>query len=805
MLADLRLALRQIAGAPGFTALVVVTLALGIGACTAIFTVVHGVVLKPLPYPDADRILLVGEVDRAGDRPVGGSVSPVNFLDWRAQNTVFSHLAAMRGSGFNFVLPGGEPQRTNGLRVSADYFAVLGVAPAFGRDFTAEDDREGAERVVLLADAFWRQQFGAAPDVLGRTLLLNGEPHRVIGVMPAELARATTYQFWIPLALTATETAPRQRGSHYLNVLGRLRPGVSAERAQTEMNHLAERLAAEYPEQSRGDQATAMPYLDYLVGPTRPILLALLAAVGALLLIACANVANLLLARGASRARELAVRTALGAPRTRLVRQLLTESTLLALLGGALGLLAARWGLDALLWLAPASLPRSAEIALDPTVLGAVTALVLLTGIGFGLAPALQSTRIDLVEGLKDGARGQSEGGRRRRLRQVFVVAELALALALLAGAGLLMRSFLRLQQVDPGFRADNVTTLTVSAPTAKYDTPAKRVAIAEAYAERIRALPGVVAAGATHSLPAGAGGEDMFGFEIEGRERREDAQLPAGTYYVASDGYFEAMGMSLVRGRTFTPHDRADSAPVVIISQGLAERFFPGEDPIGRRLSITNGPQQWREIVGVVRDIRHLGLDDGRSLQLYEPLAQRAPGTLHFAIRTARPDPGLPAALRALVRATDPDQPVVRLAPFESLVAASVARQRFAVTLFGVFSGLALILATVGIYGVVAYTVSQRIPEFGVRVALGAGPLDLHRLVLGEAARLAAVGLGLGLLLALAAGRLVAAMLYQTSATDPLVLGGLTVLLGFVALLAAWLPSRRAARVDPMVALRAE
>lgn len=805
MLADLRLAFRQFARAPGFTAVVLLTLTLGIGACTAIFTVVHGVVLKPLPFPDSDRILLVGEVERAGERPNSGTVSPVNYLDWREQNTVFSHLTAYRGSGFNFTLPGGEPQRMIGLRVSADYFTVLGVAPALGRDFTTADDTEGTERVVLLADATWRQHFSGAPDVLGRTVLLNGELHRVIGVMPAELARGTSFQFWIPLALTAAEKAPARRGSHYLNVLGRLKPGVTPEQAQVEMNLLAERLAEQYPAQSRDDHATAMPYLDYLVGPTRPVLLALLAAVGTLLLIACANVANLLLARGTSRAREIAVRTALGAPRARLVRQLLTESVLLAIGGGALGVLAARWGLDALLWLAPAALPRSGEIALDPTVLSVVSLLILLTGLGFGLAPALQTTHFDLVESLKDGSRGQSEDGRRRRVRQTFVVAEIALSLALLAGAGLLLRSFVRLQNVDPGFRHENVTTLTVSAPPAKFDTPAKRVAIAQAYAGRIRALPGVVAAGAAHSLPVGAGGEDVFGFALEGQSSSNEADLPSATYYMAGDGFIEAMGMTLVRGRTFTEQDHAGSPPVVIISRGLAERYFPGVDPIGRRLTITNGPENWREIVGVVRDVRHNSLDDARTFQLYEPLAQRAPSTLHFAVRTARPDAGLASALRTLVRETDPDQPVVRLAPMASLVSASVARQRFGVTLFVVFSGLALVLATVGIYGVVSYSVSQRTAEFGVRLALGAQTADLHRLVLREAARLAVLGLGLGLLLALAGGRLIASMLYETSAHDPLVLGGLTALLGLVVLLACWLPARRAARVDPMVALRAE
>jgi putative ABC transport system permease protein len=804
MLHDLRTALRQLAKAPGFTAVVIFTLALGIGACTAIFSVVRGVILKPLPYPAAERIAILGEVDVPGERPVGGSVAVLNFLDYREQNTVFEGLAATSGRGATLAIGDGEPQRILTQLVSANYFDILGVAPVLGRNFTAEDDQTGAARVALIGHELWQTQFGGRADVLGRQVLLNGEPTTIIGVLPEMLRRVTTYQLWVPIAFSERERSPANRGAHYLNVLGRLKPDVTAAQAQTEMNAIAERLEQQFPQTNRGVRITVMPYLDYLVGPTRPVLLALFAAVGALLLIACANVANLLLARATSRTRELAVRTALGAGRARIIRQLLTESVLLAGLGGALGLLTAHWGLDALLALAPGSLPRASEVAVDRGVLLFVTGLVGLTGVAFGLVPALQASRVDLVNGLKDGARGSGESGSRRRLRDGFVVAEIALSLVLLVCAGLLMRSFARLQSADAGFRPEHVTILTATAPARYYPTPEQRIALADRFTERIRALPGVVAVGATNALPLG-GTEDVFGFYFEGRPQPEPTDMPVGTYYVVDSGYFEAIGTAIVRGRAFTPQDRLGSAPVAIVSQGVADQFFPGEDPIGKRISITNGPESWREIVGVVQNVRHLGLDDSRPLQIYEPLAQRGAGVFNFTVRSAGANPGLAPALRALVRELDPRQPVTRLSAMDSLVEASLARARFGMTLFAVFSGLALLLATLGIYGVMAYTVSQRTAEFGVRMALGAQTSDVRRLVLGQAARLAGIGLALGLAGAIASGRLLEALLYNTSTHDPLVLAGLTVVLAAVALLAAWLPARRASRVDPMIALRAE
>lgn len=804
MIADLRFALRQMAKAPAFTAVVVLTLALGIGACTAIFSVVNGVILKPLPYPDSHRLVLVGETEVPGARPVSGSVSPLNFLDWREQNTVFEHLAASRGSGFNFTRPGGEPQRLLGLRVTANYFDVLGITPAIGRGFNTDDDRPGAERVVLLSHATWQQHFSGTPAALGRTVLLDGHPHTIVGVMPEWMQRASGYHFWVPIAFGAAETAPTNRGSHYLNAIGRLRADVDPTQAQTELNTIAERLARQFPETNRDDRVTVMPYLDYVVGPSRPVLFALLGAVGALLLIACANVANLLLARATTRAREMAVRTALGASRWRVVRQLLIESLVVATAGGALGLLVARWGLDGLLLLAPADLPRMREIGLDRSVLAFASGLILVTGFTFGLVPALQTARVNLGEALKDGARGSGEAAPRRRLRSLFVIVEIALSLVLLSGAGLLMRSFARLQAIDPGFRAEHVTTLTVSTPTAKYPHAAQRVNAANAYAERIRALPGVVAAGATNDLPL-AGGENVFAFMIEGRPPEATSDLPTATYALASPGYFEALGVTLLRGRTFGELDHAEAPRVAIISQGLAERYFPGRDPIGERISITNAPETWREIVGVVGNVRHVALDEVNALHVYEPIAQLAPTTYHFVVRSAGPNAGLPQALRAIVREVDPEQPVIRLAPMETFLIAALSRQRFGMTLFAVFSGIALVLAAVGISGVMAYTVSQRTAEFGLRMALGAQASDVRNLVLAQAVRLAGLGLGLGLGLTLLGARLIESLLFEISARDPLTLTAIAAMLAGVALLACWAPARRAAKVDPMVALRSD
>lgn len=799
----MKLALQPLARAPGFTTIAILTLALGIGATTAIFSVVHGVVLKPLPYPDSEHIVIVGETDGTTEVPVGGSVSPVNFRDWVRDSTVFSHLAAHRGTAFNLT-GRGEPARVNGRRASAAYFGAYGVQPALGRDFRPEEDQPGRGHVAIVSHAFWQQHFGGAADVLGQTILLDGEPHAIVGVMPESFRVASPTDIWTPIAFTAAELQPERRGAHYLNAVARLKPGVTLAQAREEMSLIAARLRQRFPETNRDSHCTVLPLLHAMVGPTKPVLLALLGAVAALLLIACANVANLLLARATARQREIAVRAALGASRAQIAGQLLGESLVLALAGGGLGVVIASWGVDGLLALAPAELPRAQEIGLNSVVLAFTFALSALTGLGFGLAPALQCARVNLADALKDGARSGGDRAQRHRLRGALVVGEIALALMLLVSAGLLMRSFTRLQAVDPGFDPTGVHTLTLGLSTKQRFDAAQRAAFAERAWERFRELPGVTAVGATHILPL-SGNEQAYSFVLDGRPAPAPGEEPAAQYFVVSPGYFEAMGTSVVRGRAFTANDRLGAPRVAIVSQSFAARHFPHEDPIGRRVNVQNGPDTWREIVGVVRDVKLGQLDEPAQPQIYEPVAQIGPRSLSFVVRTQHADAGLPAALRRVVRALDPEQPVSRLQTLGELVASSTARHRFVLTLFAVFSGLALLLAAIGTYGVMAYSVAQRRAEFGLRIALGAQARDVLRLVLARGAALVAGGLALGLLAALAATRLLDSLLFGTSPHDPLTFAGIAALLGTIALLACLVPALRAVRVDPMITLRDE
>jgi putative ABC transport system permease protein len=607
------------------------------------------------------------------------------------------------------------------------------------------------------------------------------------------------------MAFAPDELAEDNRGSHYINVYARLREGVAFERGAREIEQISAQIAAAHPDSNRGWTARAVPMLEAAVGTQRGALFTLLGAVGALLLIACVNVANLLLARATSRLREFSLRAALGAAPARIVRQLLAESLLLAVLGGGLGVLLAHWGLDALLALAPAGMPRLPGARVDGAVLGAVTAVTLLCGIGFGLVPALQAARANLVEALKDGARGTGEGAGRGSLRSALVVSEVALALTLLVVSGLLMRSFTRLMTADPGFDPRGAVSLAVSLSPGRYDTPEKQQAFAAAALARFAALPGVTSAGLVQSQPF-TGSEWAFGIAIEGRPPVPDADLRAAGYYAIEGDYFRAMGMPLRRGRAFTAQDRAGAPPVAIISQTLADLEFPGENPLGKRINITNGNAPvWREVVGVVPDVKQSALDAAPAAQIYEPFAQRSYGSLNFVLRTAGAPANLAAQLKQEIYAIDKDQPVTRVTPLDELIAGSLARQRFLTALLGLFSALALLLAAIGIYGVVAYNVGQRTAEFGVRLALGALPGDVLRLVLARCARLIGLGLAAGLALALAAGRLLSAELYQTKSYDPLVFAAIAGLLTLVALLACLLPARRATRVDPMQALRSE
>jgi putative ABC transport system permease protein len=800
MLNDLRYALRQLVKAPSFTVVAILTLALGIGACTAIFSVVNTVLLRPLDYPDPARIVLIRETQLPQFPEF--SVSPPNYLDWRKQTRSYEYLAAYSGAGVNLTGEG-EPQRLIGVKATAHYFDVYGVKPVLGRMLLPEEDAPGKNHVVVLSYPFWQRVFGGTRDIVGRAIQLNGEPYTVVGVAPTGFGQTSKVDVWMPMAFKPEETANDNRGSHYINVAGRLKPGVTVAQAKAELDLLATQLAQQYPDSNKGWGIFMMPMQDYSVRDVKPVLYTLLGAVGCVLLIACANIANLLLARATARHREISIRAALGAGRGRLIRQLLTESVVLSVCGGLAGILLARWGLTALLALAPSTLPRIGEIRLDKGVLIFSLGLSVLTGLVFGIAPAWLAARADVNEALKQGTRGSTEGGARGRLRSALVVIEVVFALMLLGGAGLLARSFMQLANVDPGFNPDNATLLRLSLPQKKYALPEQQNAFADALLERVKVLPGVQAAGVTHSMPLVS--DYVLGFNIEGRPAIAPSDLPSTNYYTVTPDYFKAMGIRLIRGRVFTPQDDAKAPRVAIINETLARQHFPNEDPIGKRINITNGPDTWREIVGIVGDIKQYGVDKATSAQSYEPFAQVPFTSVNLVVRTNGSPAALLGALRPTVYAIDKDQPIGIIRPLEEIMADSIARQRFAMTLLSVFSAVALVIAAVGIYGVMAYNVVQRTGEFGIRMALGAQQSDVMRLVLTQGGKLIGLGLLIGLAATLAASRAMGSMLFNTSAYDPLTLGTITVVLAVVALVACFFPANRATKVNPIEALRSE
>lgn len=798
MLSDLRYAFRQLYKNPGFAAVAILTLALGIGACTAIFSVVDGVLLRPLDYPQPERIIAIRETNVPKFPEF--SVSPPNYLDWDKQTKSWQYLAAYTGAQINLTGQG-EPQRLIGVKVTAHYFDVYGIQPVLGRWFVPEEDVDGKNHVVVLSYPFWQRVFGGNKKVIGRAIQLNGEPYTVLGVTPPQFGQASKVDTWMPMGFKADELTTDARGGHYLSVIGRLRPDATLAQARAELEVLAAQLARQYPDSNKGWGITMARILDYSVRDVRAILYTLLAAVGCVLLIACANIANLLLARATARHREISIRTALGASRLRLVRQLLTESILLALAGGAAGVVLARWGLDLLLVLAPSTLPRTNDIQLNSGVLIFALCLSVLTGVIFGIAPALLAAHTDVQEGLKQGARGSTDA--RGRLRGALVIAEVAFALVLLGGAGLLARSFMRLTTVDPGFVPEHATVLRLALPEKKYEKPKQQVAFTDALLARLRVLPGVKAAGLTHSLPLTS--DWVLGFKIAGRPEIPPSDLPSTNYYSVTPEYFRAMGIRLIRGRLFNEHDDAHAPRVAIINETLARQFFPNEDPLGKRILVTDGPDVWRQIVGIVADIKQYGLGQATTSQTYEPYAQYPFRSLNVVLRTNGSDAALTGALRPAVYAVDKDQPVGTIQPLEEILGATLAKQRFAMVLLLVFSGVALLIAAVGIYGVMAYSVVQRTSEFGIRMALGAQRGDVLRLVLSSAGKLVAAGLLIGLVTTFVTSRVMGSMLFQTNAHDPVTFSLTTLLLAAVALAACLLPARRATRVNPIEALRTE
>ncbi|MFL6207307.1 MAG: ABC transporter permease [Pyrinomonadaceae bacterium] len=815
---DVRYSLRVWLKRPGFTVVAVLSLALGIGANTAIFSVVQAVLLRPLPFAEADRLVYLTERNTQLD---GVSLSWPNFTDWRAQNHVFEKIAAYNRDSYNLT-SGGDPERLLAAQASADLFAVLRVHAAQGRVFTNEEDAPGANPVVVLSYGLWQRRFGGAANVVGQSITLNGRGYTVVGVMPQGFAFPNRVELWLPLGQLA-QPAWQNRDNHMgLFGVARLKPGVALEQARADLNNITASLAQQYPDTNADERATLTPLQETYVKDIRLALWTLLGAVGFVLAVACANVANLLLARTAIRQREFAIRAALGASRRRIVRQLLVESLLLALTSGGLGLLLALWGVDLILAIRPDYIPRANEIGIDARVLLFTAAVSMLTGLIFGLVPALQASRPDLQAALREGKRGPVWG--RSVFRSGLVITEVALTLVLLVGTGLLLRSFQRLQQVEPGFTYEHLLSVNVTLPARKYPDVAQRINFTQEVLPKLRALPGVADAAVSSGLPLGYNNWQAQ-FVLDGRPQPPPAQTPVMDVCAVSLDYFRTMGIPLLKGRYFNAQDNRQwlderslqgrdegaraiaGVNAIIIDEEFARRYWPNEDATGQRIRFgADASAPALTVVGVVGRVRMEGLKtDVNRGQGYLPYLQLPTRSLAIVVRSALAPEQIVAAVRRQVLAVDREQPVYNVRTLAQMRATSLAPAALNLTLLGIFAGLALVLAAVGIYGVIAYTVSQRTHEIGIRVALGAQRRDIFKLIVGRGLLLVLAGIGLGLCAALALARLLSSLLFGVSATDPLVFAVVALLLASVALLACYLPARRAMKIDPMVALRYE
>ncbi len=798
LFADLRYGFRLLLRSPGFTGIAVLALALGIGANTAIFSLVDRVLIRPLPYPDADRLVMVWE-DASYISFPRNTPAPANYADWKSQNQVFADMAATRG-GLASLTGDGTPELIRGLRVSANLFDVLGVKPLLGRTFTEQEDRSG-ERVVLIGYGLWQSRYGGDPGIVGRSILMDGVKTTVLGVMRPEFnfPRRLT-QYWEPVRFSARDL--NNRGSHYLNVIARLKPGMTVARAQTEMNTIARRLAQQYPGTNKDLGAVVVTLKDQVVGNTGTALIVLLAAAACVLLIACSNVANLLLAKAAGRQREMAIRTALGAARGRLVRQMVTESVLLSLAGGAIGLVLARVSMSVLISLVPLGI--STPSGMDRRLLLFNLAISLFTGFAFGLVPAFQITGNAVSAKLKEGGRG-GVSGTGRRFRDALVVAEVALALILLVSAGLFLRTLRNLHAIDAGFNSENILTMKTRLSTTKYADATKRMNYFESVLAGVRALPGVEHAGFTSDLPFTARG-GTNGFAIEGRPFGV-GEHPDALYREMTTDYLETMRVRLLEGRFFGKEDRANSLPVVIINDTFKKQYWPNESPLGKRIQ-TDDETPWQTIVGVVKDVRERGLELDLKPAVYLPVVQVPKGwniPSQLAIRTSMNPLAVAKAAREVIWSVDRDQPISDIRTMDDIVDLEVADHKQQTTLLGAFAALALVLATLGIYGVLSYAVTQRTREIGLRMALGANAGDVTRMVVGQGLALTALGIASGLAAAFALTRAMTKLLVGVVAGDPTVYTAVAALLAVVAFVACYIPAFRASRVDPMIALRDE
>ncbi len=799
LLQDFRYALRQMMRSPGFTLVAVITLALGIGATTAVFSVVDEVLLHPLPYPDSDRIVKVAETYQG---VAGDDASPANYLDWVAQNSVFAQMAASRGWAAS-LSAGDRPERVKGTMVTPSFFALFGINPILGRGLEESDARAGNDHVVVLGYGLWQRYFGGDRGIVGRNVRLNGEEYDVVGVMPPNFSPDDYGEMWVPSPWgvpshpLAMDKDPRQfRSRSYLDVWARLKPGVTAQQARAELDTIGRRLEKQYPNDDDKVGVSFLPLHEYVVGDIRPVLLVLLAAVVVVLLIGCANVANLLLARATARAREISIRTTLGASRRRLLRQLLTESVVLALLGGVLGLLLAVAAVPSLLALSPPDIREFKQIGINREVLAFSFLASVICGVVFGLMPALQASRSNPNEFLKEGERGSTS--HRGRTRSVLVVAEVGLSLVLLVGAGLLVKSFARLMDVNPGFDADRLLTFNVGLPSST--NAAQQFAFYRDVMQRLQALPGVKSVGAVSRLPL-AGGNSGRSFKVPGIEKDYSADIR-----VSTADYFRTMGIPLMKGRNFSEGDLGSAVNVAIVNDALAREVFPGQDPIGKHLTDFGPDNLTLEIVGVVGSVRHVGLDTAPHSEIYQLLGQAQWPSIFVAMRSATSDAtSLTSLAQNAVWSVNKDVPLANIRTMQELIANSVQRRKFSMLLLTIFAAVAMLLAAIGLYGVMSYSVAQRTKEIGIRMALGARRTDVLALVAKQGMALVLMGIAAGTMLSLGMTRLISGMLFGISATDPLTFAAVAALLATVAFLANYLPARRAASVDPMVALRYE